>query len=246
MPGCVGIVKESELVPWWAVCQKCDKIVRLIQDGETKQWLPQRFAAVVDRLADGGLRSVLMGGPEERQRVSAELAGIVNIIGLPTLEIIDDIAFLPTGFRKEQVTPVDLLITKDGERAYVALGRANHVAVVDVKSTPDRWQQGIALLRASIQQVTKQEVVIDLTLETDLRRAGSSDRLEDTIDYKAIEQSIVAMAEKSTFFLLERLAQRATEVALTNPAVQRVRVLIEKPAALDNARAAAVEIFRSN
>ncbi len=32
------------------------------------------------------------------------------------------------------VTPVDLLITKDGTRAYVALGRANHVAVVDVAS----------------------------------------------------------------------------------------------------------------
>jgi YVTN family beta-propeller protein len=45
---------------------------------------------------------------------------------------VDDIQFLPTGFRREQVTPVDLLITRDGMRAYVALGRANHVAVVDV------------------------------------------------------------------------------------------------------------------
>ena len=30
------------------------------------------------------------------------------------------------------MTPVDLVITADGSRAYVALGRANHVAVVDV------------------------------------------------------------------------------------------------------------------
>ena len=30
------------------------------------------------------------------------------------------------------MTPVDLLITKDGKRGYVAFGRANHVAVVDV------------------------------------------------------------------------------------------------------------------
>jgi len=64
--------------------------------------------------------------------VSAELAGIVNIIDLKTLKLVADIAFLPTGFRKEQVTPVDVLITTDGQRAYVALGRANHVAVVDV------------------------------------------------------------------------------------------------------------------
>lgn len=64
--------------------------------------------------------------------VSAELAGIVDIIDTQTLQIVDDITFLPTGFRREEVTPVDLLITRDGTRAYVALGRANHVAVVDV------------------------------------------------------------------------------------------------------------------
>jgi PQQ-dependent catabolism-associated beta-propeller protein len=64
--------------------------------------------------------------------VSAELAGVVDIIDIETLKVIADIPFLPAGFRKEQVTPVDLLITRDGSRAYVALGRANHVAVVDV------------------------------------------------------------------------------------------------------------------
>lgn len=66
--------------------------------------------------------------------VSAELAGIVDLIDIPTLTLIGDIPFLPTGFRPEQVTPVDLMITQDGSRAYVALGRANHVAVVDVAS----------------------------------------------------------------------------------------------------------------
>jgi YVTN family beta-propeller protein len=30
------------------------------------------------------------------------------------------------------VTPVDLIISADGQRAYVALGRANRVAVVDI------------------------------------------------------------------------------------------------------------------
>jgi PQQ-dependent catabolism-associated beta-propeller protein len=72
--------------------------------------------------------------PDEKELwVSAELAGVINIINVKSLKLIGDITFLPTGFRKEEVTPVDVLITKDGSRAYVALGRANHVAVVDVK-----------------------------------------------------------------------------------------------------------------
>jgi len=89
-------------------------------------------AVIKDILVDTRPRRFALTPDEKELWVSAELAGIVDIIDVASLEIIADIAFLPTGFRKEQVTPVDLLITKDGQRAYVALGRANHVAVVDV------------------------------------------------------------------------------------------------------------------
>jgi len=66
--------------------------------------------------------------------VSAEVAGVVNVIDMATLEVAHTIEFLPKGMRREMVTPVDVLITRDGKRAFVALGRANHVAVVDVPS----------------------------------------------------------------------------------------------------------------
>ena len=59
---------------------------------------------------------------------------MVNIVDVKTLKVIADVEFRPTGFRREQITPVDVLITKDGRLAYVALGRANHVAIVDVKT----------------------------------------------------------------------------------------------------------------
>ena len=42
------------------------------------------------------------------------------------------IAFLPPGMRKADVTPVGLTMTKDGKTAYVTLGHAAHVAIVDV------------------------------------------------------------------------------------------------------------------
>ncbi len=89
---------------------------------------------IKDILVDTRPRRFALTPDEKELWVSAELAGIVNIIDIDTLKLVDDIAFLPTGFRKEQVTPVDVLITKDGSRAYVALGRANHVAVADVAS----------------------------------------------------------------------------------------------------------------
>ncbi len=89
---------------------------------------------LADILVDARPRR-LAAPPDEREIwVSAELAGKVDIIDPKTYEVIDSIPFLPRGFRPEQVTPVDVLMTEDGKTAFVALGRANHVAVVDVES----------------------------------------------------------------------------------------------------------------
>jgi YVTN family beta-propeller protein len=42
------------------------------------------------------------------------------------------VAFLPQGMRTQDVTPVGMALSPDGKTAYVGLGRANHVGVVDV------------------------------------------------------------------------------------------------------------------
>ena len=64
--------------------------------------------------------------------VSTELSGEVYIIDREKFAVEGKIEFLPPGMRKTDVTPVDLRITKDGKTAYVTLGHAAHVAVVDV------------------------------------------------------------------------------------------------------------------
>jgi len=89
---------------------------------------------IADILVDTRPRRFALTPDETELWVSAELAGMINIIDVATLKLIGDVTFRPRGFRREQVTPVDVLITRDGSRAYVALGRANHVAVVDVAS----------------------------------------------------------------------------------------------------------------
>ena len=71
--------------------------------------------------------------PDEKELwTSCEISGTVDIIDPKTYVVTGRIEFLPPGTLREQVTPVDLLITRDGKTAYVSLGRANHVAVVDV------------------------------------------------------------------------------------------------------------------
>lgn len=95
-----------------------------------------------------------------------------------------------------------------------------------------------------IERKDKQDVVVNLTLEADLRKACDSDQIADTVDYKIIKKQIVAMGENSSFHLIETLAQRIADICLAHPQVYRVRVLVEKPAALRFARTVGVEIER--
>ncbi len=70
--------------------------------------------------------------PDQKELwVTNELSGDVSIIDVASNAVTGTIAFAPKGFRPEQVTPVGLAMSQTGGKAFVALGRANHVAVVD-------------------------------------------------------------------------------------------------------------------
>ncbi|HEX9019797.1 MAG TPA: dihydroneopterin aldolase [Nitrospirota bacterium] len=91
----------------------------------------------------------------------------------------------------------------------------------------------------------KQDVLINLSLGVDLQKAGRSDRIDDSVDYRALNKRIARMAEDSHFYLVEALAEAVAALCLENPLVREARVRIEKPGALRFARSVGVEITRT-
>ncbi len=89
-----------------------------------------------------------------------------------------------------------------------------------------------------------QDIVLNITMHADLRAACQSDRIEDTVDYKGIKQSVSSMVTESSFFLIERLAESVARICLDASGVRRVDVTVDKPGALRFARSVAVEIHR--
>jgi YVTN family beta-propeller protein len=63
--------------------------------------------------------------------VSSEIGGTVSVVDPQKFEIKKKIGFEIPGMRKEAVQPVGIGITKDGKWAFVALGPANRVAVIN-------------------------------------------------------------------------------------------------------------------
>ena len=90
-----------------------------------------------------------------------------------------------------------------------------------------------------------QEIELNITLYADLRTAGQSDNIEDTIDYKSVKLRVLELLEHSSYYLVERLAQAIADMCLDTPRVEAVTVIVDKPGALRFAQSVAVEITRS-
>lgn len=90
----------------------------------------------------------------------------------------------------------------------------------------------------------KQPVQIQVVLECDLRAAGESDRIEDTVNYKDLKNRIVERVEASEYFLIEKLAAVVAGLCLEDRRVAAAEVTVDKPGALTRARSVAVHIRR--
>lgn len=91
----------------------------------------------------------------------------------------------------------------------------------------------------------RQDVILNLVLECDVRRAAATDRIEDAVDYKEIKRRVIEHVEGSSHGLIETLAGRVASLCLENRRVRRVTVTVDKPGALRFARSVAVEVTRS-
>jgi len=65
---------------------------------------------------------------------SSEIGGTVTVIRVEDREVLQTIEFKIRGVHRDRIQPVGVKLTKDGRYAFVALGPANHVAVVDAKT----------------------------------------------------------------------------------------------------------------
>ena len=64
----------------------------------------------------------------------------------------------------------------------------------------------------------RQTLRLDLEMAFDNRVPAASDRIEDTLDYKAVSKRLKAFVGASRFELVETLAERCAEIVLRAPA----------------------------
>jgi PQQ-dependent catabolism-associated beta-propeller protein len=96
---------------------------------------------VIDTATAKVVKNVKVGKRPRRMAITAdgkelwvtnELDANVSIISTADHSVTGTLKFEVKGARAENITPVGIVMSRDGKRAFVALGNANHVAFVDV------------------------------------------------------------------------------------------------------------------
>ena len=91
----------------------------------------------------------------------------------------------------------------------------------------------------------KQQISLDVDMATDIKRAASSDNIEDTLNYKEVAKRLINFVETSEFELVEALAEQICNIILNEFDVPWVRLTLNKPGAVSGSRSVGVRIERS-
>lgn len=95
-------------------------------------WVDTATQQLVDNtLVDTRPREAKFTADDKELWVSSEIGGTVSVIDTATRQITHTISFAIPGVSKDKIQPVGIELTRDGRYAFVALGPANHVAVID-------------------------------------------------------------------------------------------------------------------
>lgn len=94
------------------------------------------------------------------------------------------------------------------------------------------------------ERTTRQTVAFDIEMAFDNTAPAASERIEDTLNYKAVSKRLIAFVQASEFQLVETLAEQCATIIRSEFGVRWLRLKLSKLGAVTGSRAVGVVIER--
>lgn len=92
-------------------------------------------------------------------------------------------------------------------------------------------------------QIT-QKIIVDIDVSADIAASAATDELDDTLNYKALAETVINMLEESRFQLIETMAEEVAKLAIEKFSVAWIKVRINKGGAVKSVRNVGVQVER--
>lgn len=93
---------------------------------------------------------------------------------------------------------------------------------------------------------TKQMIILDVEMGTDISKAAGSDNINDALDYKAVSKRLFEFIGNSEFELVEKLAESTAAILLNEFNIPWCRIRVNKQGAVKGVRDVGVIIERGS
>lgn len=94
------------------------------------------------------------------------------------------------------------------------------------------------------ERTTRQTIALDVEMAFDNTRPAATDRIDDTLDYKAVSKRLIAFVEAAHYELVETLAEECARIVREEFGVAWLRLRLAKPGAVRGSKAVGVVIER--
>ena len=93
---------------------------------------------------------------------------------------------------------------------------------------------------------TKQMIILDVEMGTDISKAAGSANINDALDYKAVSKRLFEFIGNSEFELVEKLAESTAAILLNEFNIPWCRIRVNKQGAVKGVRDVGVIIERGS
>jgi len=95
------------------------------------------------------------------------------------------------------------------------------------------------------EKVNKQKIIFNIVIEVNQNTIPNENNISSIIDYEKVTNKLESLAKNKNYNFLESLAEDSFKEIFKDSRINSVKIRIEKPDAIKNAKSVGVEIFKS-
>ena len=95
------------------------------------------------------------------------------------------------------------------------------------------------------EKINKQKIIFNIVIEVNQSTLPNETDISSIVDYEKITNKLESLAKYKNYNFLESLAEDSFKEIFEDKRIDSIKIKIEKPEAIENAKSVGVEIFKS-
>ena len=95
------------------------------------------------------------------------------------------------------------------------------------------------------EKINKQKIIFNIVIDVNQNTLPNENNISSIVDYEKITNKLESLARYKNYNFLESLAEDSFKEIFEDKRIDSIKIKIEKPDAIENAKSVGVEVFKS-